>query len=74
MVVRSNTVVDPRAMVIKPLNTSVANAAVTGFLSSDHFTVWAQQHRIKFFKNFHKGNVSWLPKVTGIHAHSCNMQ
>ncbi len=73
MVVGPDTVVDPGAVVVKSFNTAVAHTAMTGFLSSDHFAVRAQQNGIEFFKNFHKSNVLWILEVPRIHAHSHNM-
>lgn len=58
MVLCSNTVIDPRTMVVKPLNAAVANAAMSRTISSNHFTIRAEQHRIKIDQ--HVLNLSFL--------------
>ena len=42
MIANANTVVDPLAMMIKFLNASVADVAVTRFPAEDSFASWAE--------------------------------
>ena len=54
MVVISNAIVDPRAVMVKALNASVADAAVARTVSPDHLTVGTQQHWVKYLHHLHE--------------------
>jgi len=41
MVIRANAVVYPRAVMIEPLNTFIANVAMSASRSSNYFAFWA---------------------------------
>mgnify|MGYP000644818992 CR=1 FL=1 len=47
MVLSADTVIDPWAMVIEPLNTSVTDAAMPRPGCSNDFAVWAQEHWVE---------------------------
>ena len=51
MIPNSNTIVYPRTVVIKSLNTSIAKCAVSGTIGSNHLTVWTKIARIKFLNH-----------------------
>ena len=48
MVIKPNAVVHPRAMVIEPLHTLVANVAVSRVGSADYFASWTEHVWIEF--------------------------
>jgi len=52
MIFDTNTVVNPRAMMIEPLYTSVTNGTVPGARSPYHLAIWAHISRIYLKKTF----------------------
>lgn len=54
MIAAADTGVDPRTVMIEPLDTFTANAAVTGAVRPHNLTVGAQQYRIKLLKQLHE--------------------
>lgn len=65
MILDSNSVVDPRAVVVEPLNSPVSDTAVTRSWGANDFSLWAQHRRVKFIKkgqelNFGLFQVAWI--------------
>ena len=48
MVLDSDAVVDPGAVVVEPLNTPVANVAVARVCSANDLTGWTEEVRVEF--------------------------
>jgi len=57
MVVDAYTVVDPWAVVVKSLNTMVANCTVSGPWSPNNLTIWAQISRVDILEQTDVGKV-----------------
>ena len=74
MIVYANTVIDPWAMMIKSLDTSVANTAMTGSISSHDLAIRAQKHRVKDLHHFHEGYTLRALEVPRVLAHRPHMQ
>ena len=49
MVASAHTVIDPWAMMVKPLYTPIANVAMTTSLCPKHLTLWTDQIRVELF-------------------------
>ncbi len=67
MVPNANTIIDPRAMMVKPFDTSIADCAVSASCCSDNLTVRTQLSRIKAIQQVLKINlafqVTWISPV-----------
>ena len=74
MVVDADTVIDPRAVMVKALDTPLANAAVAGAVRAHNLTVSAKQNGIEDFHHLHEGNTLWALEVSRVLAHSAEMQ
>ena len=57
MVVDANAVVNPRAMMVKSFNTTIANCTMLRSWCSEDFTVRTHFTRMNFCKNLHKTEV-----------------
>ena len=66
MVLVSHTIIDVRAMVIKPLYTPVANVTMPGSGGPHDLTVWAQVQRIGLVQNLLKVDVRISTNVTWV--------
>jgi cytochrome b len=51
MIVNSNTVINPGAVMIKTLYTFVTDAAVTGALSPYYLAIGAEQYGVEIFQH-----------------------
>jgi len=69
VVVHSNTIVDPWAVVVKALNALLADAAMAGAISAHNLAVSAEQYRIKDLHHFHEGDTFRTLEMTGVLAH-----
>jgi len=66
----ANAVINPRTMMIKSLNTLVANGTMTRSGSSDDFTFWTEINWIYVVEKLQKGVIiKWL-KISWIFAGS----
>lgn len=54
MIPGTNTVVDPRTMVIKPLDTMVAGATVSTPRCPHYHAIWTHKHRVYELHNLKK--------------------
>lgn len=54
MVVDSDAIVDPWAVVVEPFDTFVAYTAVSGSVGPYDFAISAEQNWVKDFHNIHK--------------------
>ena len=57
MVILSNTIIDPLAVVVELAYASVANVAVTGVAGVRSLTIWTKTIWITFFYQLHKVQV-----------------
>jgi len=49
MIINSNTIINPWAMMIKSINTSIANITVSTSICSNYFTIWAKVMMLNLF-------------------------
>ena len=68
MVTDANTIVDPGTVMVEPLYTLVANAAVSGPICPDDLAIRTEQHRVKLLQHFRKVHRRRLLDVAGIGA------
>ena len=69
MVVQTHAIVDPRAVVIKPLNAPLANTAVSRSISAHYFTVSAEKYRIENLHHLHEVRCFWFLKMARVLKH-----
>ena len=74
MISNANTIVDPRAVVVKPLYTLITDATMARPVRSNDFVVRAKQHWVKLLHHLHKCYVLWLCDVAWIRAHAAKVQ
>ena len=64
----ANTIIDPGAMMIKSVYTSIASIAMTTTWGSKNFTVWAEAIWFNLFKKIHKVSIWALFDVSRVHG------
>ena len=74
MVVISNAIVDPWAVMVEALNASVADAAVARTVSPDHLTVGTQQHWVKYLHHLHERDALGTLEVAWIFEEEPHME
>ena len=74
MVIESNAVVDPRAVVVKAFTASIADTAVTRPVSSDYLTVRAQEYWIELLHHLHERHFKRFLNEARISAHGDSME
>jgi len=65
MVVNTDTIVDPLAVMIKTFNTLVAYVTVPRVSCADNFTVWTKQICFEFLNHAHKWDLRFSLHVPG---------
>jgi hypothetical protein len=66
MIASADAVIDPWAVMIKPLYALVADAAVAWPLSPYDLAVGTQKNRVEVLKHGEKWNIVWLLKVAWV--------
>ena len=66
MISSADAVIDPWTVMVEPLYTLVADAAVTRPLRPDDLAVGTQQDRVEVLKHGEKRDIIWLLKVAWI--------
>ena len=69
MIIETNAIVDPGAVMVKALDTPVANATVTRAVCANDLTIGAEKHWIENLHHFHKTNPSRTLNVTRVFEH-----
>jgi hypothetical protein len=54
MIMNSNTVIDPRAVMVKSIDTAIADSAMFGSWSSEDFAVWTHLAGLYFGENINE--------------------
>lgn len=66
MIVNTDTVVEPRAVVVESFDATVADGTVLRADSSDHFAFGAHLAGMHLFQHFHEGDFGVGPQVAGV--------
>ena len=66
MISHSDTVVDPRTVMVEPLHTYIADSAMSGARSSDDFAVRAEVCRVKL--EHHVEEINRVTRILSDHA------
>lgn len=74
VIFQSYTVIDPLAMMVKSLNTSIANITMSWLSSWDNFTSRTQYVRIKFLNHFQKAHPGLFLQIPWIFSHTQNKE
>ena len=67
----SNTVVDPRAVVIEPFHTLVADCAVSRSSCTDYFAFWAQVNWVDVMQQLEERGICQRSQVSWVFARCC---
>ena len=74
MIVDTDAVVDPWAVMVESFNTLVADTAVTRTICSNDLTVGAQQDRVKDLHHIHKENTLGPLEVARVFGQADHME